>query len=154
MCGEVIGAVSSAATTVKEFVAPVGEFLKSDTAAAIGTAVKAGAQITAAQAQAKELQRQAGITAKAGEFEVKRLREAEERLTARQRVAAAKSGVRRTGSVLEVMRQTAQDVEEEALNIQFGTRAGEQARLFEAKQVSRAGTVGAATTLLTGFGGN
>lgn len=154
MCGDVIGAVSSAATTAKNFAAPAVEFLKSDTAAAIGTAVQAGAQVQAGRAQAKELARQADITRKVGEFEVKRLRETEEKLTARQRVAAAKSGVSRSGSVLEIMRQTAQDVEEEALNIQFGAAAGAQARLFESKQVSKAGKIGGVTTLLRGFGGN
>ena len=113
----------------------------------------AGAQVVAGRQQSKELKKQAELTRQAGEFEVSRLRESEKRLQARQRVAFAKSGVRRTGTVLEVMKQTAQEVEEEALNIQFGAESGAQARLFEAKQVKKAGQIGGVTTLLTGFGG-
>ena len=131
----------------------VTDFLGSETAANIGTAIQAGATVVAGRQQSKELKKQAELTRQAGEFEVSRLRESEKRLQARQRVAFAKSGVRRTGTVLEVMKQTAQEVEEEALNIQFGAESGEQARLFEARQVKKAGQIGGVTTLLTGFGG-
>ena len=131
----------------------VTDFLGSEAASNIGTAIQAGATVVAGRQQAKELKKQAELTRQAGEFEVARLRETEERTQARQRVAFAKSGVRRTGTVLEVMKQTAQEVEEEALNIQFGAESGAQARLFEAKQVKKAGQIGGVTTLLTGFGG-
>jgi len=141
------------AITFSSVVSGITDFLGSETAANIGTAIQAGATVVAGRQQAKELKRQAELTRRAGEFEVARLRESEERLQARQRVRFAKSGVRRTGSVLEVMRQTAQEAEEEALNIQFGAESGAQARLFEAKQVKRAGQIAGLGTLLTGFGG-
>ena len=50
------------------------------------------------------------------------------------------------------MRQSAEEAELEALNIQFGAEAGTQARLFEAQQIRRAAPIRAAGTLLTGFG--
>lgn len=49
------------------------------------------------------------------------------------------------------MKQSAEEAELEALNIQFGASAGATSRLFEAKQVGRAGTISGAGTFLTGL---
>lgn len=118
----------------------------------VGTGLQAGGQISGARAQSKTLEREAELGKREAQFEEARLREGAEALRGRQRVAAAKAGVAPSGSVLEVMRKSAEEAELEALNIQFGAEAGAQARLFEAKQIRRAAPIRAAGTLLTGFG--
>jgi hypothetical protein len=117
-----------------------------------GTALQALGGISAAKSQSAALERDAELRQREGAFETSRLREQGEALRGRQRVAAAKSGVSRTGSVLEVMRKSAEEEELEAINIQFGAEAGAQSKLFEAKQIKKAAPVKAAGTLLTGFG--
>ena len=113
------------------------------TLAAIATTV--GGSVLQSRGEAKALRRQAEITQRAGEFELDRFGEETEALRSRQRVAGAKSGVRATGSILDVQRQSAEDAELEALNIQFGAGAGVQSRLFEAKQAETAGLIRGAT---------
>ena len=117
-----------------------------------GTATTAVSGFSAARTQSKTLEREAELGRREAQFEEARLREGAEALRGRQRVAAAKSGVTQAGSVLEVMRKSAEETELEALNIQFGAEAGAQARLFEAKQIRRAAPIKAAGTLLTGAG--
>lgn len=117
-----------------------------------GVGLSAAGQVGAARTQSKVLEREAELGMREAQFEEARLREGAEALRGRQRVAAAKAGVAPSGSVLEVMRKSAEEAELEALNIQFGAEAGAQARLFEAKQIRRAAPIQAAGTLLTGFG--
>lgn len=115
-----------------------------------GTGLQAASQIQAGRTQSKLLEREAEIGRRSAAFEESRLREEAESLRGRQRTAAAKSGVTQTGSILEVMRDSAEEAELEALNIRFGSEAGAQSRLFEARQVSKAAPIQAAGTLLTG----
>lgn len=129
-----------------------GAFGATQAALTAGTALTAVSGISEARTQSKVLEREAELGRRSAEFEEARLREGAEALRGRQRVAAAKSGVAPSGSVLEVMRQSAEEAELEALNIQFGAEAGAQARLFEAQQIKRAAPIRAAGTLLTGFG--
>lgn len=117
-----------------------------------GTAATTVGGISSARTQSKVLEREAELGRREAQFEEARLREGAEALRGRQRVAAAKAGVAPSGSVLEVMRKSAEEAELEALNIQFGAEAGAQARLFEAKQIRRAAPTQAAGTLLTGVG--
>jgi hypothetical protein len=117
-----------------------------------GTGLQAASQVQAGRTQSKLLEREAEIGRRSAGFEESRLRDEAERIEGRQRTAVAKAGIRPTGSVLEVMRQSAEEAELEALNIQFGAEAGTQSRLFEAEQVKKAGQVQAAGTLLTGAG--
>jgi len=117
-----------------------------------GVGLSAVGQVGAARTQSKVLEREAELGRREAQFEEARLREGAEELRGRQRVAAAKSGVAPSGSVLEVMRKSAEEAELEALNIQFGAEAGAQARLFEAKAIKRAAPIQAAGTLLTGVG--
>jgi hypothetical protein len=144
------GTATAAATT--GILGKAGEFGLAESLQTAGTVLAAGGQIATTIGQKEGLERQAALGLKSAKFETARLREEEERLKGRQRVAAAKSGVRRTGSVLETMKESAEQAELEALNIQFGAQAGAQARLFEARQVGRAGTLKAAGTFLTGLG--
>jgi uncharacterized protein HemX len=115
-----------------------------------GTAVSGIGQIQASQAQSETLKRQAELGRRSAVFEEARLREESERVLGRQKTAAAKSGVTRSGSVFEVMRESAEQAELEALNIQFGAGAGSQARLFEAEQARTAGALQATGTFLSG----
>lgn len=117
-----------------------------------GAATSAVSQFQGASTQSKLLEREAALGKASAAFEESQLRKRGVSLAGSQRVAAAKSGVTQTGSILDVMRQTAEDVELEALNIQFGAEASSQARLFEAKQIKRAAPIQAASTLLSGFG--
>ena len=117
----------------------------------IGTVVQVGGAISQSRSESKVLRRQADLTKKAGEFELARFGEETDALRSRQRVARAKSGVGESGSILDVQRQSAEDAELEALNIQFGAGAGVQSRLFEAKQVERAGQLRAVTSVLGGL---
>lgn len=115
--------------------------------------VQAGAQLQAGRAAADVSKQEVELIQRQKDLDLEALETEKRRTLARQKTGFAKSGVRRTGSVLEVMKQTAQEAEEEALNIQFGAAAGTQARLFEGKQAQKASRIGAAGTLLTGFGG-
>ncbi len=117
----------------------------------IGDVLQVGGAITQSRGESKALRRQADLTKQAGEFELARFGEETEALRSRQRVARAKSGVSESGSILDVQRQSAEDAELEALNIQFGAGAGVQSRLFEAKQVERAGQLKAVTSVLGGL---
>lgn len=117
-----------------------------------GTGLNIASQFQGASTQSKLLKREAALGKASAEFETAQLRKRGVSLAGSQRVAAAKSGVTQSGSILDVMRQTAEDVELEALNIQFGADASSQSRLFEAKQIRRAAPIQAASTLLTGFG--
>lgn len=117
-----------------------------------GVGLSAAGQLSGAAAQSQALAREAELGQREAQFEEARLREGAEELRGRQRVAAAKSGVAPSGSILEVMRKSAEEAELEALNIQFGGEAKSQARLFEAEQIRRAAPIKAAGTLLTGVG--
>lgn len=117
-----------------------------------GTAASAASSFQGAKTQSKLLGREAALGKASAAFEESQLRKRGVSLAGSQRVATAKSGATQSGSILDVMRQTAEDVELEALNIQFGAEASSQSRLFEAKQIRRAAPIQAATTLLSGFG--
>lgn len=117
-----------------------------------GIGLTASSQIQSGRTQSKLLEREAELGRRSADFEESRLREEAERVKGRQRTAIAKSGVTQTGSVLDVMRASAEEAELEALNIRFGAEAGAQSRLFEARQIGSAAPVQAAGTLLTGVG--
>jgi hypothetical protein len=115
-----------------------------------GTAFSAVGQIQSANAESAALERDAQLERQRGEFEKARLDEQQEQLIGRQRVAAGKSGATSSGSILETMRGSAEQAELDALNIEFGTQAGVQSRLFESSQAKKSGLIGAGGTLLTG----
>jgi len=123
------------------------------TGAEIGLIAGAGAgvfgDIQGSRAQAATLKRDAELTKLQSQFELQKLVRTKERVKGAQVVAATKGGVAISGSVLEVMQQSAADAELEALNIKFGAEAGFQARQFEAKQVKKAGKIRAGGRLLT-----
>jgi len=145
MCGKAIADIFSSASSIGSTVANV--------ASVAAPIIQAGAQLQAGDAALDVAKQESDLIQRQKDLDLQALDREKQRTLARQKTGFAKSGVRRTGSVLEVMKQTAQEAEEEALNIQFGAAAGSQARLFEGKQAQKAGRVGAVGTLLTGFGG-
>ncbi|MEE9351521.1 MAG: hypothetical protein V3U78_04620 [Thiotrichaceae bacterium] len=117
----------------------------------LGFALSALGSIGGANTQAEIKERNAELIQSSATFEEQKLRKQSAILRGRQQVAASKSGVAQSGSILEVMKQSAIDAELEALNIQFGAEAGIQAREFEADQLRKGGLIKGATSLLTGF---
>ena len=111
-------------------------------AAVVGTAttVKAGKdQKAALNAQADAAEAQAEQNRLNAEFEAGQVRKRGEELLSRQRTQAAKSGAESSGSVFDVMRGSAEEIELEALGIEFGAATTEQTKLFEATSSRIAG---------------
>lgn len=86
--------------------------------------------------EAKLKEREATERLEAAAYEEKKHRKAGERLKARQRVAFGKAGVLPTGSALEVLEETASELEMDALMIRRGGTVGAQ-RLTAGAQLSR-----------------
>ncbi len=116
----------------------------------VGSGISAAGQLKSGKEQSQALQRDAQIRQQSAGFEADRLREDQDRLAGRQRALAGKSGATSSGSILDTMRASAESAELDALNIQFGAKAGVQSDLFAAKQAKQAGKIGAASTLLSG----
>ena len=129
-----------------------GAFGIGQTLATVGAAGSILGQLSSSGVESDLLTREADLTRRQGEFDVEQRRDEARKLKSRQTIVAAKSGVRRTGSVLEVMNEAADIAEREVAQIEFGAGSGVQSKLFEAKQVKKAGRIGAASTALTSFG--
>jgi len=137
--------------------------LGASTLGALGTGVLVGGQLLQgiqgfqqAKAQSKILKQQAASERKSAEFEAAQQRKQTKRLLAKQITQFSKSGVRVTGSALDVIAATAAERELEALAIQFGgevrgTAAESQAALESqrAGQELLGGAIGAGATFLT-----
>lgn len=109
-------------------------------------------------------EREAGETQAAAAYEESKLRKGGERLKARQKVLYAKAGVTPEGSPLDVMEQTAAELEMDALMIRRGGQLGYQrytaeaglermvgrSALLRGRAARRAGRWGAAATGLSG----
>ena len=128
--------------------------------ASIGSEVKEGRVISEAKTvESGLLKREAALIERQGKFDVSQRKEEARKLASRQKVVTSKSGVTRTGSVLEVMNEAAEIAEKEVLNIEFGAESGSQAKLFEAsaaeksgRSAKKAGRTRGLTTALTSFG--
>lgn len=113
---------------------------------------------------AKLAEREGTEAQAAAAHEERKHRKAGERLKARQRVALGKAGVLPTGSALEVLEETATELEEDALMIRRGGQVGAQrltaeaqlsrmtgrSALLRGRAARRAGRTGAIATGLTG----
>ena len=86
------------------------------------------------EANAEEARRQAELAIEAAKHEESTFRETAARLMASQRAAAAANGVALTGSPMEVMRQTALDVELDAATIRWQGDNEAQAFLSQERQ--------------------
>lgn len=157
MCGPLTNFITGAAAkggaaATSGFFGTGGAFSIGETLATVGTLAKIGGQLSSGGVESDLLTREADLTRRQGEFDVSQREDEARKLKSRQIVVGAKSGVRRTGSVLEVMNEAAEIAEREVANIEFGAGSGVQSKLFEAKQVKKAGRIGAASTALTSFG--
>ena len=157
MCGQLTSFLTGAAAqggsaATSGLFGTGGAFGIGQTLATVGTLAKIGGQVSSAGVDSDLLKREAGLIERQGKFDVAQREDEARKLKSRQKVVAAKSGVRRTGSVLEVMNEAADIAEREVAQIEFGAGSGVQSKLFKAKQVKKGGRIGAATTALTSFG--
>ena len=157
MCGTLTsfltGSASSGATAATSgLFGTAGNFALGQTLSTIGTVAALTGQQKSTKAETGIIKREAALIEKKGKFDVKQRETEARKLKSRQIVTAAKSGVRRSGSVLEIMNEAADIAEEEIANIEFGASAGVQTKLFEAKQVKKAGKTNLLSTALTSFG--
>lgn len=99
-----------------------------------GRAAEAQAESEAAMREynAQLAEREAAEAQEAAAYEEKKFRKGGERLKARQRALYAKAGVTPEGSPLEVMEQTAVELETDALMIRRGGQLGYQRYTAEA----------------------
>lgn len=130
-----------------------GSFALGQTLSTLGAVGSIASQVKSSSIESDLLKREASLIERKGEFDVSQRKDEARKLESRQKIVAAKAGVRRSGSVLEVMNEAAEIAEQEILNIEFGAESGVQSKLFEAKQVKKAGKIGGLTTALTSFGG-
>ena len=157
MCGTLTsfltGSSASGATAATSgLFGTAGNFALGQTLSTIGTVAALTGQQKSTKAETGIIKREAALIEKQGEFDVKQRKTEARKLKSRQIVTAAKSGVRRSGSVLEIMNEAADIAEEEIANIEFGAASGVQTKLFEAKQVKKAGRTNLLSTALTSFG--
>lgn len=131
-----------------------------------GIGMQAGGAYQAGEAQAAWLNydaalaaREAGITKKKTSYEVAQFRRQGEKFKAEQRATVGASGVRLEGSPLEVLAETASEIERDALMMRYAGRVQEQKYQMESKQFKtqakyarKAGTLKAVSTLLSGAG--
>ncbi|HXG17186.1 MAG TPA: hypothetical protein VNK50_13120 [Calidithermus sp.] len=125
---------------------------------AYGVYQQGQAQAAAMRYNARLAEQQALASRQAAAFEAERARERSRRLLARARAIYGTTGVEvNEGSPLLVLADSARQAELEAQTIQYGgelraRQAQGQANLesFQARLASRAGTIGAGATLLSG----
>jgi len=119
---------------------------------AAGTVVSAAGAIQSSQAQAAAIEYRGEMTRRQAEYAEERQRERTKSLLSSQRTGYAKAGVSIEGTPLEVMTQTAEDAELDALAIRYGGQTAQQSARFEAGSVRTAGKYRAVSNLLTGAG--
>ncbi len=122
-------------------------------ASVAGTAMSAIGQYRAGQAQEAANEYNAQITERKAVQEEQASRDRLRKLMGTQRAMYAKAGVNlSSGSPLLVLAETAAEGEKEALNIRYGGQEESNLQRFYGTQAKKAGTIGAASTLLTGLG--
>lgn len=108
-----------------------------------------GQEASASAGMSKE---QAKIAEQKAKYESARLRRQAKKLTSEQITGYAKAGVTLAGSPLEVLAETAKEMEMEAMAVeQFGASEA-AARRYEARATQQAGQIRQAATLLAGIG--
>jgi hypothetical protein len=120
---------------------------------ALGTVQQLRGQEQVAEAQQKQLVREAQLTQTQAASKKAAIRKDAERLAGAQRVAIGKSGVQASGSVMDVMKQSAEDAELAILTAQYGADLASEARQEEAQAVTENLANRRTSTLLQGVGG-
>jgi len=139
---------------------PTALMVVGTTMSAVSTYQQAKAASDAAKYNAELARQQAETIEKVGELEKEKLERRKRQILGQQRAAYAQAGVRvGSGSPLEVMADTAAQIELDIAAQEYNTRIGisrarTKAEIQEmyAKQYKRAGLLGAGSTLLTGYG--
>lgn len=119
----------------------------------LGSLQSAKAQREAGEVQAQLLQRESQIAQTQAAFKKRSIEKEARSLAGRQRASIAKSGVTESGSVADVMQQSAEEAELAALSAQYGADLSESARGFEAEAAIRGAKAASRSTLLSGLGG-
>jgi len=132
-------------------------FIASQALSAASTYAQGQAQAQAYEASAKAAEQQARAQRERGAYQAKLTRDKGQSLLSTQRARYGASGVAMTGTPLDVALGTVKDVEMDALmaryNAEVDARRSEgQAAIYrsQADAASKAGTIGAVGTLLTG----
>ena len=115
------------------------------------TLAKAGGQLGTAFGQAGQMEAQAKATKARGRIAEARVRRSGEKLLGTQRAKFAKAGVRVAGTPMEVMAQTAADIELEALMLRSNAAQEAAALRTGARSVRSAGLIQTGGTLLEGM---
>lgn len=157
MCGQAGSLLTGAAASggnaaTSGLFGTAGEFALGNTLSTVGTVASIAGQRESSSAQSDALKAEADLIKRQGEFDVAQREDEAKKLKSRQIISAAKSGVKRTGSVLEVMSEASQIAEEEALAIDYAASQNAQSKLFEAKQVDKSSNISSLTTALGSFG--
>lgn len=131
-------------------------------AAIAGTGLQAYGQYKAAQDQAKAeeynaavARQEAAIIAEQGKLDVYRQRKQSKSFLSQQQVLIAKSGIAFSGSAFEVYKDSAEELELDALLIEYNSSIEERRAISEAEQreslakrIRRGGVIDAASTVL------
>lgn len=117
-----------------------------------GTLMTLEGQKQAAEAQADQLRREAELGNIQAAFKRDQIQKDAKRLAGAQSAAVGKSGVTASGSVMEVMRQSAEDAEFAALAAQYGADLATQARQAEQAAVESQAQTAQATTITSAVG--
>ena len=120
------------------------------TAAIIGTVVAAGAAAAGGVAQQQAAKANAKQAQAAAAFDEARQRERAQKILAAQRVGFAKAGVTLEGTPGDVLANTAEDAEIDALAIRWGGASRAAAFKAQGQSALIGGITGAAGALLTG----
>ncbi len=119
-----------------------------DLITALGSLAGAGAQIGTGISAGKAADRQAKEARRRGALVAEDERRKGRRLAGKQRAAFAKGGVTQSGTVLDVLAQTAADSEINALRAALGFEQQADAFNTQATSLRTAGVLGAGKTLL------
>lgn len=126
---------------------------------AMGEKQKGEAQAAWLKYDSALAKREAEITEKKTSYEVASLRRQGEKFKAEQRATVGASGVRLEGSPLEVLAETASEIERDALMTRYAGKVEEKKYMAQSallktqgKYAKKAGNLSALTTLISGAG--
>lgn len=138
---------------------PVGLLAAGTIMGAVGQYQQGQAQAAASRTNAANATEGASLTLQQGAFEAARTRYQGQRLTSAQEAAYAASGVKLTGSPIEVMKESNSQNELDAMTQTYNSKIAAKTQLSAAQQYTqqannyaRASLFNAGTTLLTGIG--
>jgi len=115
-----------------------------------GVLISAYGQYESARQQEKWAEYNAALSKHEAEIETQRMEREKLKLLSRQRAAYSKAGVQLTGTPLEVMEETAKEVERDILLTRYSGAIGSKAYQARGAMARQRGMWEAGSTLLTG----